>query len=514
MGHYTGITLTGTPGPTGPQGPSVEYVVTAHGALGDGVTDDTTAIQNAINAVAALGGGVVFFPPGAYKITATLTLADKRGVVLRGSGGSNEPYSAALNIGTRLLWYGAAGGTMVSTGATAAATEYGRNQGVEDMTLNGRDLAGTGLLITSGWFGSYRRLHITTCTTVHLDITTIPVSASIGEDSQFNLFEQVSTRPSAGASANAIGVRLDSGATPQATQGNTSLNDFIDCFFGHYNGVGVQIKDADSNRFLSLTTHSNSGTGIGVELCGSAVVNYGYARSNIFYNIDPTGSSGGIVARGTASYPTQSSARNRILNLNQENDLAFKPTIETGASLYWTGSFTAGNWPQSPGEILARAEGLLGQNYDRQVIRALVAPTDGTVYFMLAPFRMGEIVTNLHLHIGVGGGTVTLSKMGLYKTDGTRVALSADQGTGWQSATTKTAALTAPYTIPADGGYFIAFVAKASVSMPTLGSVAGSAVTAVGSGAIPFLTQAGQTDLPSPAVFANVGSTGFWVGWS
>jgi len=51
------------------------------GASGDGVADDTVAIQNAINA--AKIGNVVYFPPGTYKISSVLTLY--AGVTLRGA---------------------------------------------------------------------------------------------------------------------------------------------------------------------------------------------------------------------------------------------------------------------------------------------------------------------------------------------------------------------------------------------------------------------------------------------
>ncbi len=70
--------------------PGGVYEVTLHGAVGDGTTVNTTAIQTAIDACAAGGGGVVSFPPGAF-LTGTLYLKNhvhlrvEQGATLLGS---------------------------------------------------------------------------------------------------------------------------------------------------------------------------------------------------------------------------------------------------------------------------------------------------------------------------------------------------------------------------------------------------------------------------------------------
>src|SRR5690348_16243029 len=58
--------------------------VRAFGAVGDGKADDTVAIQQAIDHTAMTTQGIVFFPPGAYKITERLKL--DRNVDLMGVG--------------------------------------------------------------------------------------------------------------------------------------------------------------------------------------------------------------------------------------------------------------------------------------------------------------------------------------------------------------------------------------------------------------------------------------------
>ena len=59
--------------------------VAQYGAKGDGTTDDTTAIQSAIDHVASVGGGTVYFPKGDYVITDTINVNDSN-VKLVGEG--------------------------------------------------------------------------------------------------------------------------------------------------------------------------------------------------------------------------------------------------------------------------------------------------------------------------------------------------------------------------------------------------------------------------------------------
>lgn len=57
-------------------------------ATGDGTTDDTTAINNAIAAADTAGGGTIYFPHGTYKISGNLTLWSNS-VVLKGENKGN-----------------------------------------------------------------------------------------------------------------------------------------------------------------------------------------------------------------------------------------------------------------------------------------------------------------------------------------------------------------------------------------------------------------------------------------
>ena len=63
------------------------------GAVGDGTTDDTAAIQAAINSVSSTGGGTVYLPSGTYKTTVPLIM--KVNVALVGSSKGNFQYNVS-----------------------------------------------------------------------------------------------------------------------------------------------------------------------------------------------------------------------------------------------------------------------------------------------------------------------------------------------------------------------------------------------------------------------------------
>src|SRR3984957_8784144 len=110
-----------------------------YGAIGDGATDDTAAIQSALNDLGRVGKPqVLYLPPGTYKITATLNLT-----------GSASSGSAAFGWGgvgiigdnpatTIIKWEGPSGGAMLIQNG-GLGTRYSR------LTWDGSGTAGYGV---------------------------------------------------------------------------------------------------------------------------------------------------------------------------------------------------------------------------------------------------------------------------------------------------------------------------------------------------------------------------------
>ena len=124
---------SGPPGPTGPTGPpdsSIEETLHANvktfGAVGDGVTDDTAAIQAAMNSLSE-SGGVVFFPAGQYYVSGRLvvpTSSSQPPFRLTGVGALFDGRDGEPNGGTILDLRYAAGPKIVTYG-TGLLETYG-----------------------------------------------------------------------------------------------------------------------------------------------------------------------------------------------------------------------------------------------------------------------------------------------------------------------------------------------------------------------------------------------------
>lgn len=80
--HKTGLGLGGLNRGVEDQIADLAINVKDYGAIGDGITDDTAAVQALIDSVSLAGGGIVYFPKGTYLIN---TLVLKTNVTLQGN---------------------------------------------------------------------------------------------------------------------------------------------------------------------------------------------------------------------------------------------------------------------------------------------------------------------------------------------------------------------------------------------------------------------------------------------
>ena len=104
------------------------FNVKDYGALGDGLTNDTVALEAAKSAVSAAGGGIMFFPAGTYLIDYT---------------SSAPTFGLYFNFGVQVCGVGPGKSVIKNSSATAAAVRCaGDDVYVRDLTIDNNSSSG------------------------------------------------------------------------------------------------------------------------------------------------------------------------------------------------------------------------------------------------------------------------------------------------------------------------------------------------------------------------------------
>lgn len=245
------------------------FNVKNYGATGDGSTDDTTAINNAIEACTT--GSIVYFPKGVYKVSSTITLNKEVSII--GAGGdadmknaNDAPYQPTV----RLLWAGGADKVLHIDGPVS-------NIKLRGFSIDGANVATHGLYADQLQHSQLFDVHVRRCVTTGFYLTTSSPNRNIGF--MHNTFISTSTTDCP------IGYRFTGN---EAETSNCCHNFFFNTSILYTGGAGLWFDFADNNTFFGLYILRLSGDGYGVKLVANPK-----AHGNYFYHIQ---SGGGFLA--------------------------------------------------------------------------------------------------------------------------------------------------------------------------------------------------------------------------
>lgn len=211
------------------------YNVKAYGAVGNGVTNDITALNAA--ATAALHGGIVEIPNGTYAIGSTFALGlNNSGTIFQCSGN----YFNTVG-GTVIKWIGAANGTMVKLDGSY-------NIQFRDCTFDGNNTAGRGAQLISSASSTSHNV-FKNCN--FQNFTGTPgYATSVGETAVSNVSENIFDN-----------VRVSNSTEAFYQDGNQTFT-WLKYFYAGNNTIGFDIK----NGWLTSDSWEYGGTGIAYDI--------------------------------------------------------------------------------------------------------------------------------------------------------------------------------------------------------------------------------------------------------
>jgi hypothetical protein len=403
------------------------------------VPDPTPAIQAALNAVPA-NGAIVKLPPGAYTLSAPLTVSVS-GTIIAGSG-----------WGTQLRY----DGTVLTSGAIKMADTTQRRVFIRDLRITQTAASSTGAAINASYFTNsvIERVLIdgsTNAPNIGIDFNVTGSYYNVVSDSRINV-----------SGANSIGVRFDTNSNSNVVRNCRIIPDL-----GLASSIGCYVN-ARSILLEHLDVESTPGTGISVgpnghactivapylEACGTNLALAAGVNA-------PTVIGGTIEAATTADYADAGALTPMMLNVRSSSG---------GEHAYTKGLI--GNVRQPPDL------GLLAWNYDPLFAAASQIAVNGTIYLLGVILRHAALVTNLAVYLGGAAVSPVANQNFLALVDaggvirGATAAGAIDASTatsGWLSR-----AMAASYLAPA-GRYWVACLFNAATP-PTFARATGQSL--------------------------------------
>lgn len=286
--------------PTTVQSKLREHVsVKDFGAVGDGLTDDTAAIQAAINECVARGGGQVYFDAGVYLITSGLTAT--KGVVLNGQSrtdvSSNTNGGGVATARPMIYWGGPSGGYMYAV-RPASIGDCVWGGGSVDIEWNGGDAAAVAVHLDNTKYavfdGKVRQV-------TFAGVLVNSASGSVGNFSMKNHIRSLEfVWGTAAACQNANGLALGGNGinVPSTQQLVGDVSGLV------YNGALVHISETDNAQFQSVHGAVQSG-GTG---CAVSIAYAGAQPSHhnvFFYAVGPVKLDNGLIGNNFVTYNSE-----------------------------------------------------------------------------------------------------------------------------------------------------------------------------------------------------------------
>jgi hypothetical protein len=276
-------------------------MVEQFGAVGDGVTNDATAINRAIAYIASIGGGTVKLRGKTYAVNSIISNAYD-GVELVGTSPTwKGPWDAPPpQDNATVIKYTGAGAIdcVVYSGSPVGTVNdlHCVGTSIFNIMVDGGGRAVAGFKIVSAYRSTYDNLLAYNSTGYGFLLTCLS-NTQIGPtpDLQQCIFSRLSADMRDGSnSANAHGIFLTS-YNPLSTVGNVSLNTFIQCQVYVRDGAGWVIMDADTNSFIGV-----SATSVNYTLPGFWILGY-FSNSGNTFQMLTSPPTNGIVLSGTAT---------------------------------------------------------------------------------------------------------------------------------------------------------------------------------------------------------------------